>query len=308
MKLFVVFTIALIAGIQATLQVDPECVGIRNGSTFRLKEDCASYFSCQNGKLLWQKCPAGLNWDQVQHMCQVPEKVQCEIGPFLTPITTTTEAPVWTTPPVILTTGIVPIEENSEAISGYTCPSIGIASIPHKESCSKYVICFDGTPITQSCAPGLQFDATSGQCTFPVFANCTVDDLICPAWDDLNKLVFIADKFDCAKYYYCYNGKSHPNRCAEGLHWDPVNNWCTPIEMSRCSNFTPYEEVDEPMLTPKTVTCTGDSAYWVEHPKSCRHYYLCYKSKAILKRCDEGLYWDHGTGSCNYAGRSSCRK
>ncbi|EAT46170.1 AAEL002588-PA [Aedes aegypti] len=321
MKLLVVYTIALVAGIHAAVTVDKECVGIRNGSTFRVKDDCSKYYTCNGGKFVGSQCPHGLFWDQVHRVCTAPELVSCNVGPFATapvapippvaPVAPVNpQIPVWTTAPVIITTAVVPIDiENTEIeLDEYKCPKNGVSSVAHKDSCSKYVMCFDGVPVVQDCAPGLHFDAHSGQCTYPIYARCGLQDRICPMWNDPYKMIFIADKFDCAKYYYCYNGEPHENSCAQGLHWDPINNWCTPIEKSHCTNFTPYKEVYEPLLTPKTVSCSDTSAHWVDHPKSCRHYYLCYKGKAMLKRCDEGLFWDNEAGSCNYGSITRCGK
>ncbi|XP_058838637.1 protein obstructor-E-like [Topomyia yanbarensis] len=303
MKLLVTFIVTLVIGVHATVQVDPECVGIRNGSTFRHEKDCSRYYSCRNGKFETHRCPYGLNWDQVRRVCLPLDMVSCKQGPFLP---STVPKPIWTTPPTIITTAIVPIEQNDEPVNAYKCPSFGVSSVPHQFSCSKYVMCFDGTPVVQNCAPGLHFDSQSQQCTFPIYAKCVLEAGICPTSND--KLVFIADKLDCAKYYYCYNGEPHENSCAEGLHWDPVNNWCTPKGQSHCTNYAPYKEIDEPFLTPKTVSCGNPSAHWVEHPRSCRHYYLCYNGKATLKRCDDGLLWDYKEGSCNYGTLSSCNK
>lgn len=201
MKLLVVYTIALVAGIHAAVESDTECVGIRNGSTFRDRNDCSKYYSCQSGKFEQHKCPAQLNWDQVHRICQIPELVSCAVGPFISaPVT---EKPVWTTAPVIITTGVVPIDvdtPNDLPLDEYKCPKNGVSSVPHKQSCSQYIMCFDGVPVVQDCAPGLHFDAHSSQCTYPIYAKCGLQDRICPMWNDPYRMIFIADKFDCAKY------------------------------------------------------------------------------------------------------------
>ncbi|XP_055534944.1 protein obstructor-E-like [Wyeomyia smithii] len=306
MRLVVIVTISLAVSAYAAIQADPECVGIRNGSSFRHPKDCSRYYSCLNGKFEVHQCPRGLYWEHIRRICLPMDLIDCTKGII---IATTVAKPVWTTPPTIQTTPTVPIDVNpNEPVSEYKCPETGVSSIPHKYSCTKYVMCFDGIPVVQNCAPGLHYDSQSQQCTFPIHAECVLESGICPQTNDPNKIIFIADKLDCAKYYYCYNGEPHENSCATGLHWDPDNNWCTPIELSHCKNYTPYKEIDEPFLTPKTVSCQDNSAHWVEHPRSCRHYYLCYKGKAILKRCDDGLFWDFKEGSCNYSANGVCNK
>lgn len=191
----VVYAIALVVGIHAAIKVDPECVGIRDGSTFRHQTDCSRYYSCRGGKFSAHQCSAGLYWDQVYRTCRSPTTVNCNYGPFFTP-----PKPVWPTLPPITTTTVATIDiESNPNLSNYKCPNIGVSTVPHKNSCSKYVICFDGMPVEQSCAPGLHFDVLSGQCTFPVFARCSIQGQICPMWNNPREIIFIADKFDCAK-------------------------------------------------------------------------------------------------------------
>ncbi|XP_055620279.1 protein obstructor-E-like [Toxorhynchites rutilus septentrionalis] len=300
-----VYAIALVVGIHAAIKVDPECVGIRDRSIFRHQTDCSRYYSCRGGRFEGHQCLAGLYWDQTYRICRAPATVNCNQGPF---VTVTTAKPILPTVPPIRTTtvGSIDIESNPN-LSNYKCPNTGVSTVPHKNSCSKYVICFDGTPVEQNCAPGLHFDVLSGQCTFPVFARCSIQGQICPMWNNHREIIFIADKFDCAKYYYCYNGEPHANSCAQGLHWDPLNNWCTPAEESRCTNFTPYKAINESLLTPKNVPCADKSAHWVEHPRNCRYYYLCYQGQSTQKRCDVGLLWDSNTGSCNFQEAVDCK-
>ncbi|XP_058117776.1 probable chitinase 10 [Anopheles ziemanni] len=282
--------------VSVTVAFDEECVGKRNGATFSDEYSCSRYRICLGGYISRGECEAGLYWDNFRRLCLPAALVQCSAKmPPIVP--TTTYAPP-TTDDTILD-----VNDQSRPdflAEEYSCPAQGVLSIPHRRSCSQYVLCFDGTAVLQRCAPGLHFNAAQSVCTLPDLAYCDLQEQVCPEKDDPFKLVFVADRFDCSKYYYCYNGKFHPHSCAPGLHWDPVNNWCTTIAESKCMNFTPYTEVNEPTLVPKKVSCKDDQARWVKHPKSERHYYLCYKGKSMLKRCDDSLVWDEATHSCNF--------
>ncbi|XP_058065618.1 probable chitinase 10 [Anopheles bellator] len=282
----------LFAGIVSiTLAFDQECIGKRNGATFQDEYSCSRYRICLGGYISSGECEPGLFWDNFRRLCLPADLVSC-----------TAKLPV-ILPPTVVPSDEIIFDENGHPdfqAGEYTCPSQGVLSIPHRRSCSQYVLCFDGTPVLQRCAPGLHFNPAQGTCTVPELARCDLQERVCPERDDPQKLIFVADRFDCSKYFYCYNGKFHPHSCAPGLHWDPLNNWCTTIAESKCQNFTPYTEVNEPTLVPKKVHCQDDLARWVKHPKSERHYYLCYKGKSLLKRCDDGLVWDAATHSCNF--------
>ncbi|XP_050094297.1 protein obstructor-E [Anopheles aquasalis] len=293
-------TLTVVVGILgATSAFDPECIGKRNGASFPDETSCSRYRICLGGFISIGDCDSGLYWDNSRRLCLPASLVPCKVTlPPTVPTTTATPTPPPTNDGTILDENDRPHPDFDA--SEYSCPSQGVLSIPHRRSCSQYVLCFDGTPVLQRCAPGFHFNAGQNLCTVPELAHCDLQERVCPEKDDPQKLIFVADRFDCSKYYYCYNGKFHPHGCAPGLHWDPVNNWCTTIAESRCKNFTPYTEVNEPTLVPKKVNCQDDQARWVKHPRSERHYYLCYKGKSLLKRCDDGLVWDAATHSCNF--------
>ncbi|XP_049542480.1 protein obstructor-E-like [Anopheles darlingi] len=292
------FAATLLVGIlSATSAFDPECIGKRNGASFPDETSCSRYRICLGGFISIGDCDSGLYWDNFRRLCLPASLVPCKVTP-------PTTLPTTTMPPPPSNDGSI-LDENNQPhpdfdANEYSCPNQGVLSIPHRRSCSQYVLCFDGTPVLQRCAPGFHFNADQNLCTLPELAHCDLQERVCPVKNDPQKLIFVADRFDCSKYFYCYNGKFHPHGCAPGLHWDPENNWCTTIAESKCKNFTPYTEVNEPTLVPKKVNCQDDQARWVKHPRSERHYYLCYKGKSLLKRCDNGLVWDTVTHSCNF--------
>lgn len=83
-----------------------------------------------------------------------------------------------------------------------------------------------------NCAPDLRFDVEEGQCQ--VDANCIVEDLPCPLYDDPNDLVFHYHPDFCNRFALCASGELRNRTCARGLHWDPVNKWCNFPEIVNC--------------------------------------------------------------------------
>lgn len=117
----------------------------------------------------------------------------------------------------------------------YPCGELGTTEVKilnHATSCSKYVICIGGQATIRDCAPGLRFDVQEGTCK--VGANCTVEDLECPLYDDPNELVFHPNAYTCEDFTMCANGQQIEGRCSEGLHWDRVKQWCTFPEEAGC--------------------------------------------------------------------------
>lgn len=115
------------------------------------------------------------------------------------------------------------------------CPKIdckpeGIHNLPTAHSCSEYILCYEGTPVSQTCAEGLEFDPVVLQCV--LYKDSTCEILNCPA--ESSQPVFLPNKRDCAAYYICVKGTAVPQTCAEGLHWNAKDEQCQPKEIAEC--------------------------------------------------------------------------
>lgn len=116
----------------------------------------------------------------------------------------------------------------------YPCPPFGISRLQHSTSCDKYVQCFAGVAVVRECASGLKYSAKEEQCMDASAAQCNHDTDPCPLYNDPTDLVYIQDDLECGKYFLCYNRKMHEYTCAEGLHWDAVNQRCAHPEDAEC--------------------------------------------------------------------------
>lgn len=126
----------------------------------------------------------------------------------------------------------------------YPCGELGseeVKFLNHATNCSQYVICIGGEARIRDCAPGLRFDVEEGVCKPD--AICTVEDLDCPLYDDPTELIFHPHADTCDQFWMCANGKPMERRCAQGLHWDRVNQWCTFPDDADCpvSNRNSYK-------------------------------------------------------------------
>lgn len=133
-----------------------------------------------------------------------------------------------------------------------TCPSSGIAIIPHVNVCSKYtgrfksswilssyhflwIVCIDGQQEDRSCAPGLHFSYYDGKCVEPYLADCTKDREFCIARN--GGTVFTGwfrtiNQRSCSEYYVCTNNEvagvigAAVMRCASDLYVNPNTFQC----------------------------------------------------------------------------------
>lgn len=70
--------------------------------------------------------------------------------------------------------------------------------LPHPYLCNKYILCFDGTPVIESCAPDFAWSVEQEVCLPAELANCREPNG-CPAVDDLDNIVYLPHADDCQK-------------------------------------------------------------------------------------------------------------
>lgn len=97
-----------------------------------------------------------------------------------------------------------------------------------KISCTSYIMCFDGTAVTQECPEGQEFDVD--KCVLAKDSKCAFK---CPV-DDENPFTFHQNTKDCQKYYICVKGVPTGMSCADGLHWNQDTEKCIKEEDSNC--------------------------------------------------------------------------
>lgn len=140
---------------------------------------------------------------------------------------------------------------------------------PHPYQCDKFILCFWGNQVELRCSPGLHYNRETSQCMRPELANCLTDVPPNCETDNPNKIIFIASRTDCARYFVCYNGEAIVRQCASGFWWDFNENWCTTPENVNCHPDTPNN--------PKKFQCpVGVEGTTFHHNVSdCGKYYIC---------------------------------
>lgn len=114
----------------------------------------------------------------------------------------------------------------------YPCPHSGVVRLAHASSCSKFVQCVNGFAVEEECAQGMFFSTEHQYCTEPVYAKCTVEQNPCPAWTDVERLVFLTNGRNCNNYFMCFDGKPLSFNCAPGFSFNANTNQC---DQSQCA-------------------------------------------------------------------------
>lgn len=214
------------------------------------------------------------------------------------PTTTTTTTRPPTTTSTTTTTSLTTTQNPNEIL----CPSSGVSKIVNPFSCSRYFLCFDGTPVERTCSPGLFFSRSQLRCVRREESDCDLEMNICPEVNDPNNIIFLPDQEECRKYFICYDGKPKEMDCGPRMHWDSINNWCVTAENSTCVPSYVLPEIRE-------ISCPSESMndlVFLAHPKDCRFYFICFQMRSSLIRCANRTLYDHILKGCALADQASC--
>lgn len=169
-------------------------------------------------------------------------------------------------------------------------------------SCTRYFLCFDGTPVERTCSPGLFFSRSELRCVRREESDCDLEVNICPEVNDPNNIIFIANQEDCRNYFVCYDGDLKEMECAARMHWDSINNWCVPAENSTCVPSYVLPDIREITCPPSSMS----DIVFLPHPADCRFYFICFMMQSSLIRCANRTLFDYILNGCALAEQARC--
>lgn len=159
-------------------------------------DDCRNYFVCHNGHTIRGSCPDSLLFDAEEQKCSWPEDVTC-----------------------------------------FVCPRNKVyALLPVPHTCNQFYQCWMWRATIHSCPGSLVFDPKLHRCNFLIGTGCEGDDQEqegCPAVDGPTP-VYLAHATSCVLYYVCSNGTPLEQRCAQGLHFNPILHICDTPANANC--------------------------------------------------------------------------
>ncbi|XP_052844449.1 uncharacterized protein LOC128257470 isoform X1 [Drosophila gunungcola] len=171
--------------------------------------NCSKYYLCMSEVAVPRECPADYYFDARDQQCVPVMEARC-----------------------------VP-----------SCKARGLESFCYDRTCTKYVLCFDGTPVIQQCSDGLQYNAQTDRCDYPQYVDCA--DNLCIRQNNPDDIVYIASKAKCDKYFVCMNGLPMVQNCTSGLQYNPTTQSCDFPSRVNCT-VEPTEEY--PALRPSSST------------------------------------------------------
>uniref|UniRef100_A0A182SUL3 Chitin-binding type-2 domain-containing protein n=1 Tax=Anopheles maculatus TaxID=74869 RepID=A0A182SUL3_9DIPT len=179
--------LAVLGCATAQTTVDP-CVEAGQTSGFLPHPtNCSLYFSCYGNKGYEQACPDGKLFDPVKIVCDIAEKVQCNVN---------------------------------------NCPPDGIVYLPVPNVCDQYIICIGGVAFEETCDAGLFFDPVLEECNLANETNCVVNPCIQPP-PVPPVLEIYPNPANCSQYIICLEGDAILRDCAKGLTFDQTLEKCT---------------------------------------------------------------------------------
>lgn len=75
------------------------------------------------------------------------------------------------------------------------------------------------------------------------------------------------------RYYICLGGERNEFTCHSGLHWDPVNQWCTTPLDAGC-------DIDHVPIVDCPVNATEPVFLPHPDPEQCALYFICIRGNA----------------------------
>lgn len=188
----------------ASAQADYEKIcGNRPGNPYFFAKDpsnCQTYYLCRDNVATQDRCPYGFLFNEEKALCDYAENVVCT-------------APIPPQGPV-------------------GCPPTGRTNVPIPGSCKKYIFCADGLQFQLECANGTLFDENYRICKDEKLAFCND----CPV-DDSNAPVFVPDRRDCRRYYFCNRRVRYLQMCSRRLYFDEKAADCK----NTCDGTAPYK-------------------------------------------------------------------
>lgn len=99
---------------------------------------CTRYILCFHGNPIERLCSPGLHFNAIMEQCMFPQLARCDVN--------------------------------------YACPAVddelNPVFLPDASDCSRYFVCFKGSPILRNCAENLWFDVVYNWCTIADEVTC----------------------------------------------------------------------------------------------------------------------------------------
>ncbi|EDW72612.2 uncharacterized protein Dwil_GK17093 [Drosophila willistoni] len=181
------------------------------------------------------------------------------------------------------------------------CQNYNLTTFAYARTCSKYVLCYFGTPVLRECPDGLQYNSETDRCDFPEIVDCV--DSQCSIYSNAYQLHFVASKKACDTYFICGNGIPKELTCAPGLYFSEKCLCCDLPKYSDC-NITaldrkkPLPPLKRSSLERSELSCPPHGIHFYPHQTLQDSYYYCVHGHGLILNCTPGLVYDPTIQEC----------
>ncbi|PNF16877.1 putative chitinase 10 [Cryptotermes secundus] len=250
--------------------------------------NCNAYYRCILGELRKEYCAGGLHWNTQSKVCDWPSEAKCEKQSAT--LSTTETSPWWTTAQSTSTTGwdnwwtsTTTTTTTTHIPDGWwtTTKKSTTTSRPSTEiivstercsngqyypdpgSCTIFYICVNGTPVKQTCAPGLVWNQAATMCDWTFNTKCANSLSLPHEYPQYLKIKKgsscnagdFSSAQDCTKYLVCIWGTYQEFSCGPGLHWNNAAHLCDWPRNAQCkSGGDDLKPTDLPTVRPTPPT------------------------------------------------------
>uniref|UniRef100_A0A1I8M7T4 Chitin-binding type-2 domain-containing protein n=1 Tax=Musca domestica TaxID=7370 RepID=A0A1I8M7T4_MUSDO len=173
-----------------------------------------------------------------------------------------------------------------------------LSSFCYDRTCTKYVLCYAGTPVVRECCDGLQYNAETDRCDFPQYVDCV--DNMCTIFNDPTNITFLASKAYCDKYYVCVDGQANARNCSNGLQFNTECDCCDFPSKVNCTISTLQRNIKPFAKSPPKaadIKCPSEGSHFYPHINP-EKYYFCLNGRGVILECTPGLVYDKSMETC----------
>ncbi|KAH8270061.1 hypothetical protein KR018_003463, partial [Drosophila ironensis] len=255
----ILLVLALIGLSEAATTEVNICSNVVNNLFLPHLSNCSQYYLCMEEVAIPRTCPANYYFDARDQECVPVMEARC-----------------------------IP-----------SCKNKGLESFCYDRTCTKYVLCFDGTPVLRECSDGLQYNSQIDRCDYPQYVDCV--DNLCIRQNNPEDIVYIASKAHCDKYYVCLNGQPITRNCSYGLQFNNQTKACDFRSKVNCDVESLQRNIQPFARAPPRragIKCPSEGAHFIAHETRKDAYYYCLNGQGVTLDCTPGLVFDAQRGEC----------
>lgn len=295
-------------------------------------EKCNQFYKCSAGRPVEFSCPTNLLFNEINQMCDWPEKVDCDNRLIMADDTGSENNNDKNDDSVVVggdkhdpsQAPVICASENSDGVL-----------VAHEE-CNRFYKCFDGHPVALNCPNKLVYNPEMEYCDWPWNVNCGQreifeDNDVVDNNGDNNQVgsgnvgnnadpseapkicaeensdgILVAHE-NCDQFYKCLGGKPLALNCPDNLFYNPEQGYCDWQYNVKCNNkVIPEENNDSIGNNFANQVCSGRNDDIMLPHENCNQFYKCVHNHKQPMYCPPGLHFNTILNVCDWPFNVDC--